>query len=56
MKDVDNEWVNACNTNETPKYYKCKMLNHGWCYKYYKPAVAALILQRGMYLQMIQIS
>lgn len=52
---TDTEWISAWNTNEIPMYYKCEMLNHGWCYKCYKPSIAKLALQRGMYLKMIQI-
>lgn len=48
----DEEWIKAWNANEIPQYYKCEMLNHGRTYKYYKPSVAGLVLQRGMYLQM----
>lgn len=52
---TDTEWVEAWNANETTMYYKCEMLNHGWCYKCYKPSVAQLVLKRGMYLNMIQV-
>ena len=52
---TDTEWIEAWNVNETAVYYKCEMLNHGWCYKCYKPSVARLVLQRKMYLQMIKV-
>lgn len=46
---VDQEWIDAWNTTDEPEYYKCAMLNHGTCYKLYKPAVAKLLLKRGTY-------
>lgn len=52
----DEEWDRAWNADEIPQYYKCEMLNHGWCYKYYKPSIAALSLKRGKYLQIIKAS
>lgn len=52
----DDEWIDAWNTDEYSEYYKCEMLNHGWCYKYYKPSVAVLMLKRGKYLQMFRVS
>ena len=52
---TDIEWIEAWNANETTMYDECEMLNHGWCYKCYKPSVARLVLQRRMYLNMIQV-
>lgn len=51
---VDQEWIDAWDANEKPRYYKCKMTNNGWCYKYYKPSIAKLLMKRGAYLQMIE--
>lgn len=31
------------------------MLNHGTCYKQYKPAVAKLMLERGAYYNMTNV-
>lgn len=52
---TDDEWIKAWSTDEPPIYYKCEMLNHGQCYKLYKPSVAKLILKRGGYLNITQI-
>lgn len=50
----DEEWINAWYANERQAYYKCEMLNGGWCYKYYKPSIAKLMLERGAYKQVIK--
>lgn len=50
----DEEWIKAWYANEKRTYYKCQMLNGGWCYKYYKPSIAKLILERGGYKQIIK--
>lgn len=52
---VDQEWIDAWNTPDKPEYYKCTMLNHGTCYKQYKPAVAKLMLERGAYYNMTNV-
>lgn len=52
---IDQEWIDANESKEKPVYYKCQMLNWGWCIKCYKPSVAKLVLKRGMYLKMLEI-
>lgn len=51
----DKELDVAKSADEKTKYYKCEMLNHGWCYKEYKPSVANLLLERKVYLNMIEV-
>lgn len=55
MRYIDEEWDEAKKVNEDEKYYKCKMLNGGYCYKKYKPFLAKLVLKRGVFLEMIKI-
>lgn len=49
---VDKEWDDAMKSEETPIYYRCKMLNGGECIKMYKPSLASVVLKRGAYLKM----
>jgi len=53
---IDQEWIDANKSKEKPIYYKCQMLNHGWCVKCYKPSVAKLVLKRGMYLKIMEMN
>lgn len=52
----DEEMIEACGANENTTYYKCKMLNNGWCFKCYKPSVAQVMLQRGAYRKILPVT
>lgn len=54
MEFIDREWDEAEAMQQKSVFYKCQMLNGGWCIKAYKPAIAQLICNRGGYLKMIQ--
>lgn len=47
MEFIDREWDEAEAMQQKSVFYKCQMLNGGWCIKAYKPAIAQLICNRG---------
>ena len=52
LKYMDPEWDEAAAADETPVYFFCKMVNGGTCVKCYKPSLALIVLNRGMYKEM----
>ena len=55
IKYLDPEWDEAMAANERQEYYWCKMLNGGTCVKCYKPSLAQIVLNRGLYKDMTPI-
>lgn len=52
IKYLDPEWDEAAAAKEKAEYYFCKMVNGGTCVKCYKPSLAQIVLNRGMYKEM----